>query len=180
MKGVIATWKQDKGFGFIRPEGGGTDVFVHIRDFGNISRAPRVGDVVSFQPMKGEDGRSRAADVHIDGLPRIPATKPPVRGIPVTRRRRGRASIGFVPVLLLALVVVGALFNRESKSRIEDLPAVVGEQRVGVQDAFQCEGKRHCSEMTSCAEATFYLRHCPNTEMDGDGDGTPCESQWCN
>ncbi|MCK7499459.1 MAG: hypothetical protein MZW92_60475 [Comamonadaceae bacterium] len=25
--------------------------------------------------------------------------------------------------------------------------------------------------MTSCAEATFFLRNCPTVEMDGDGDG---------
>jgi hypothetical protein len=37
-----------------------------------------------------------------------------------------------------------------------------------------------CSQMTSCAEATYFIRHCPGTQMDGDGDGVPCESQWCN
>ncbi|WP_423929830.1 excalibur calcium-binding domain-containing protein, partial [Dokdonella sp.] len=24
-----------------------------------------------------------------------------------------------------------------------------------------------------------FLRHCPGPRMDGDNDGTPCESQWC-
>jgi hypothetical protein len=28
-------------------------------------------------------------------------------------------------------------------------------------------------------EATFYLRSCPGTQMDGDNDGIPCESQHC-
>ncbi|MFN2513735.1 MAG: excalibur calcium-binding domain-containing protein, partial [Pyrinomonadaceae bacterium] len=32
---------------------------------------------------------------------------------------------------------------------------------------------------SSCEEATFYIQNCPGTEMDGDGDGVPCESQWC-
>jgi cold shock CspA family protein len=45
---------------------------------------------------------------------------------------------------------------------------------------FECQGKTYCSQMTSCAEATFYLNHCPGTKMDGDHDGIPCESQWCN
>jgi Excalibur calcium-binding domain len=27
--------------------------------------------------------------------------------------------------------------------------------------------------------ATFYIQHCPGTQMDGDGDRVPCESQWC-
>lgn len=44
---------------------------------------------------------------------------------------------------------------------------------------FHCEGKTRCSQMSSCAEATFYLNNCPGTEMDGDGDGIPCESQHC-
>ncbi|HUH55905.1 MAG TPA: excalibur calcium-binding domain-containing protein [Rhodanobacter sp.] len=33
--------------------------------------------------------------------------------------------------------------------------------------------------MTSCAEATCFLKQCPGTQRDGDGDGEPCESQWC-
>ena len=45
---------------------------------------------------------------------------------------------------------------------------------------YKCNGKTYCSEMTSCEEATFYQHHCPGTKMDGDGDGVPCESQWCN
>jgi hypothetical protein len=44
---------------------------------------------------------------------------------------------------------------------------------------FECDGRTHCSQMTSCAEATYFIEHCPNTEMDGDNDGVPCESQWC-
>ena len=46
--------------------------------------------------------------------------------------------------------------------------------------AFRCDGRTHCSQMTSCAEAEFFLRNCPNTQMDGNNDGEPCERQWCN
>jgi hypothetical protein len=45
---------------------------------------------------------------------------------------------------------------------------------------FKCDGRIYCSQMTSCAEATYFLRNCPGTKMDGDRDGIPCESQWCN
>lgn len=44
---------------------------------------------------------------------------------------------------------------------------------------FKCDGRRHCSQMTSCEEATLFLRHCPGVEMDGNNDGVPCEKQWC-
>lgn len=44
---------------------------------------------------------------------------------------------------------------------------------------FRCDGRTHCSQMTSCAEATWFLSHCPGVKMDGNRDGVPCERQWC-
>lgn len=43
-----------------------------------------------------------------------------------------------------------------------------------------CDGRTYCSQMTSCTEATFFLKNCPDTKMDGDMDGIPCEDQWCH
>ena len=45
--------------------------------------------------------------------------------------------------------------------------------------ASRCDGRTHCSQMRSCAEAKYFIQHCPNTQMDGDRDGVPCEEQWC-
>lgn len=44
---------------------------------------------------------------------------------------------------------------------------------------FRCDGRTRCEEMTSCAEAVFFLTHCPTAGMDDNGDGVPCEKQWC-
>ena len=44
---------------------------------------------------------------------------------------------------------------------------------------FRCDGRTRCSQMKSCEEATFFIRNCPGTKMDGDRDGVPCERQWC-
>lgn len=44
--------------------------------------------------------------------------------------------------------------------------------------AFRCDGRQHCSQMRSYEEAVYFLRNCPNTKMDGDGDGIPCERQF--
>ena len=43
----------------------------------------------------------------------------------------------------------------------------------------RCDGRTYCSQMTSCAEATWFLNNCPGVKMDGDRDGVPCETQWC-
>ncbi|SME92709.1 excalibur calcium-binding domain-containing protein [Pseudogulbenkiania subflava] len=45
---------------------------------------------------------------------------------------------------------------------------------------FTCDGRTHCSQMTSCEEATFFLKNCPGVKMDGNNDGVPCEQQWCH
>ena len=42
--------------------------------------------------------------------------------------------------------------------------------------SFKCDGRQHCSQMNSRAEAEFFVRNCPNTKMDGDHDGVPCEN----
>jgi len=47
---------------------------------------------------------------------------------------------------------------------------------------YKCDGRKYCSQMTSCAEAKFFLKNCPDTKMDGkngNGNGIPCERQWC-
>ncbi|WP_095054962.1 excalibur calcium-binding domain-containing protein [Pseudomonas sp. Irchel s3b2] len=48
-----------------------------------------------------------------------------------------------------------------------------------VSPPFKCDGRKYCSQMTSCAEAKNFLQNCPGMKMDGDNDAIPCESQWC-
>ena len=45
--------------------------------------------------------------------------------------------------------------------------------------AYRCDGRTYCSQMHSCAEATWFLKNCPGVKMDGNHDGVPCEKQWC-
>lgn len=44
------------------------------------------------------------------------------------------------------------------------------------KDAYDCDAKRYCNQMTSCEEAKYYLEHCGLSRLDGDKDGIPCES----
>ena len=54
-------------------------------------------------------------------------------------------------------------------------PSSAGLTRVAVSQ-FACGGKRYCKQMTSCAEAQFYLRQCGVSRLDRDGDGVACET----
>jgi hypothetical protein len=53
------------------------------------------------------------------------------------------------------------------------------QRESATKSQFRCDGRIYCSQMTSCAEATFFLRNCPGVKMDGNNDGVPCEKQWC-
>ena len=44
----------------------------------------------------------------------------------------------------------------------------------------RCDGRKYCSQMTSCAEARWFLANCRGVKMDGNRDGVPCERQWCS
>ncbi|OAL76258.1 DNA-binding protein [Acinetobacter sp. SFB] len=48
----------------------------------------------------------------------------------------------------------------------------------GTTSPFKCDGREHCSQMHSYEEAVFFIKNCPNTKMDGDHDGIPCEDQF--
>ncbi len=63
--------------------------------------------------------------------------------------------------------------------RLANLGAGAPPGAAPAKAAFRCDGRTHCQQMASCAEATYFLAHCPGVKMDGDGDGVPCEAQWC-
>jgi len=60
-----------------------------------------------------------------------------------------------------------------------DAPTPKAEPMMHENFSAGCDGHTHCSQMHSCEEAKQWLSRCPNAEMDGDGDGVPCERQWC-
>ena len=55
------------------------------------------------------------------------------------------------------------------------------EPRVAIKSSSsgKCGTKRFCKQMTTCEEARHFLNTCEVRQLDGDGDGRPCES-LCN
>lgn len=68
MKGKIVSWKDDKGFGFISPEGKNEQVFFHISSVKKATRKPEVGDAVIFEVAKDSQGRLKATHVLLEGV----------------------------------------------------------------------------------------------------------------
>ena len=62
--------------------------------------------------------------------------------------------------------------TRGVRSLVAPRQSVVTEPANG---RFSCSGKRYCRQMSSCAEAHFYLRQCGVASLDGNSDGEPCE-----
>lgn len=66
-QGRITTWKDDKGFGFIAPNGGGEAVFAHISSFSNRRRRPVGNEIVSYELKPGDNGRLQATAIAFVG-----------------------------------------------------------------------------------------------------------------
>lgn len=67
LVGRIASWNEDKGYGFVVPHDGGVRCFVHIKSFQSGSRRPVDGDLISYAPARDPRGRINAMDVRFAG-----------------------------------------------------------------------------------------------------------------
>ncbi|WP_341503674.1 DUF1294 domain-containing protein [Gallaecimonas sp. GXIMD4217] len=62
-QGIITTWHDDKGFGFITPMDGEKPVFVHVKGVQKGHRRPAKGQVVTYSLGHDKQGRPRARNV---------------------------------------------------------------------------------------------------------------------
>lgn len=63
-----------------------------------------------------------------------------------------------------------------SPDPVADIPKSPFATQATSTSIYQCDGRQYCSEMISRNEAIFFINNCPNTKMDSDNDGVPCEN----
>ncbi len=175
--GTLTKWNDERGFGFITPAKGTADLFVHISAFPRDGVRPQLRELISFAIEVGSDGKQRAVRVMRPGQR--------AAGRPASARDRQRPQgrrLGGV-LTLLAVAGLGAYGYSQYTRRVTPAKDAASEAPIQVESPssrYSCDGRTRCSQMTSCAEATYFIRNCRGTQMDGDGDGEPCESQWCD
>ncbi|NNH37961.1 cold shock domain-containing protein [Acinetobacter terrae] len=92
-----------------------------------------------------------------------------------------REALGDLPDRVLSEQGQRHLDNISSQSlRTEVINVAANTQAQVTTSQFKCDGRQHCSQMNSRAEAEWFVQHCPDNKMDGDGDKIPCEndSRW--
>ncbi|MGV3577062.1 MAG: cold-shock protein [Devosia sp.] len=66
INGTVKFFNSTKGFGFISPDGGGKDAFVHISALERAGISSLAdGQKVTFDLEKGRDGRESAVNVQL-------------------------------------------------------------------------------------------------------------------
>jgi CspA family cold shock protein len=65
-KGTVKWFNTEKGFGFIQPEDGGKDVFVHITAVQAAGlQTLKENQPISFELIDGRDGRKSAGELKV-------------------------------------------------------------------------------------------------------------------
>ena len=87
-------------------------------------------------------------------------------------------------IIVILVISVWGFYIKSTKTHNELLPVAYEEKKSEKVDVYveqyECDGREHCSQMGSYEEAKFFLDNCPNTKMDGDYDGIPCERQFAH
>lgn len=201
--GTLIKWNDERGFGFIAPAQGGDELFVHISEFNRRGVRPALNELVSFEIRTKSDGKREAVRVMRAGEGRRPASARRRDSDAPARSGIGIAALAIAAIVAIG----GYVYSRSTPPRPDGIesarPAASASTAASLRESvaapapdsasssrpapvrsstqsspgFVCDGRQHCSQMSSCAEAEYFLRHCPDTKMDGDGDGEPCERQ---
>lgn len=90
----------------------------------------------------------------------------------------------WILLAILALAAWNYHLNQEAAKKGEER-GFIKEIVQGVQGTvfkrdpqYRCDGRKYCSQMRSRDEAMFFLTNCPETQLDDNENGIPCEQHF--
>lgn len=194
-QGKLKDWNPVTGSGFIQQDKAGPDIRISSSGFRKKPEKLQDGDSIFFQIEVDSQDKPKAVSAYRAGQHFAPVPelkKPTLSSLPFQRLLSGLVSLsilawlGYQSVHLFSAQAstpavtefVDTEDQQNDTALLEDpvWPPIQAQQSL----QFECEGKQHCSEMSSCEEAEFYLEQCPNVLIDGDRDGIPCERTHCS
>jgi len=182
QQGSITSWNDRLGIGFARPLDGGPEIAIRFDDFVDRSRAPTPGMIVTFDPATDDQGRPMARRISLPQVGMSAKAHAPKPAKPTKARSK-------TPWLRVALSATAAILLTvwwqmnlapQSDARSAQDPTGITEANDAVfaqAQPFQCDGRRQCSQMSSCAEAQYFFKHCAARQMDSNGDGVACDEE---
>mgnify|MGYP000465816120 CR=1 FL=1 len=190
LQGKITSWNDHLGIGFVTQNGSDQQIPLRYEDFIDRSRAPAVGEVVTYEHGKDAQGRTIATRLGfpVTGNPaaQTKTTKPakpprrPTRGLGLGTVAVGLAIIASVIWWQKSKLATDANQQAGNPDAVTETPIAVAPDAVfGEAAPYNCDGRRRCDQMNSCEEAAFYLRNCAAPGMDETGNGIACESIGC-
>ena len=116
-QGKVSNWKDDQGFGFITPNGGGKQVFVHIKSFSNRQRRPVSNEIVTYELKTDVNGRLNAESVRFLGERTQSSTSPERSKTPLVLTAAflaflvGAVFAGKLPLAVLVFYVAASVIS---------------------------------------------------------------------
>lgn len=176
-KGLLKAWNDEKGFGFIKSDTLAHDTFIHISALKHMSRKPKVGDIIYFEVATQPDGKTKAVNCRIEGVAALKVTPKKSNHHRVAKSNFTDSFLGKVASLsiiaVLGFIAVNKYNYYQSSEQFNNNTPVITNADLATFDEkypkivipqntqnFTCDGRQHCSQMTSRAEAVFFINNC--------------------
>lgn len=192
--GKIKNYNSDRGFGFIESDDTKSETFFHIKDFPK-GQIPKIGEKITYSIRQHENKLKAVNIVRLDVSSKIQHNKKRTySSSDIPSEKNSFVSLIFSIILIGAVIyfIYGYISDAMHRSELTSQPVTmetihianqrseIATQSTEPNHQFKCDGRIHCSQLSSKTEAKWFLNNCPGTKMDGDHDGDPCEQQFGN
>ncbi|QYJ86898.1 hypothetical protein K0I73_03925 [Shewanella mesophila] len=188
-RGKLVRWNKEQRVGFIAPDDGSDEQRILGINLLPYEHMPQEGERVVYRQWKDKLRGVKVTKGEIDLGNPIKLTSPfePQTRFEGFHRIGWPIKIGLVVLpLALANLLYLMVINYAPEGQADIQPPAGlfppgSEYYIGKQDlsqiVFECDARQQCLQMTSCQEAKYFIRNCPEFEkMVGD---LPCEKLWC-